>query len=95
MRRRAAAPSEASGLGMDALRPCPPDDLTAPYEQRVAVFEEWLAERDAWVTRREAYADTHGWPGGDYTRALEESEAHPIPDAPFDPYREMGRSNQG
>ncbi|UPL09977.1 hypothetical protein [Microbacterium sufflavum] len=48
-----------------------------------------MDKRADWVARRERYALEHGWPGGDYARHLEENEAHPVPDAPFDPNWEM------
>lgn len=80
---------DAELLGVDALPPAPVDDPGLPYVLRKKQFELWLERRRSWVERREQHSAEHGWPGGDLARMREEDEAHPIPNAPFDPAWEI------
>ncbi len=96
MRRKQTVFEDAvreAGISVTSLRPCPADDLAAPYKERRRVFRRWLRERSEWVARREEYAETHGWPGGALARFEEENAAHPIDSAPFDPAWEVAHGH--
>lgn len=79
-RRRPLVP-----LDLPTLEPWSGDDASLPYPLRKKKWEGWMERRTRWVEAREVYAQTVGWPGGEYARAHEENETHPVPDCPFDP----------
>jgi len=85
VRRRSVNPSPDDGLSPDALPAYVEPDPSLSLKEKIAHQERWMKLRNDWENRRARYAELHGWPGGDYARHEEEMQAHPIPDAYFDP----------